>query len=98
MKAIRSAGMLEQRHGRGMATNPQIVYFNRLDMYRKPPDSGERQYKFRNRKRRFGAQGCWSSCTGGARQRWPTQIVFFNCLDSHRKPLDFGERLYRSKT
>jgi hypothetical protein len=31
----------------------QIVFFNRLDLYHTPPDSGERQRRSRTRKRRF---------------------------------------------
>jgi len=32
----------------------QIVFSNRFNLYHKSPDSGERQYKSRNQKRRFG--------------------------------------------
>ena len=35
------------------AEEEQTVVFNCLDLYYKPPDSGERQYKLRTRKRRF---------------------------------------------
>ena len=59
-------------HPRGTPSAHQITFFNRLDAYHTPPDSGEHQFKPRCSKERFGP----ALRAGGTNGPWVRHLLF----------------------